>query len=70
MLQILAALKALAKVADFFQWAWKTFSRRRAETTHAQNASDIDAAIANALKSDSVSNPPTGESRTATPPAS
>lgn len=42
---IIALLKSLSKLADVFRWAWKTFATKKAESQHAQNSVDIDAAI-------------------------
>lgn len=45
---IFSALKALSKLVEVFQWAWKTFTVRKAESQHAQNETAIDAAVARA----------------------
>lgn len=38
-------LKSLAKLAEVFRWAYKTFNIKKAESQHAQNVSSIDAAV-------------------------
>lgn len=42
---LLTLLKSLAKLADVFRWAYKTFNIRKAESQHAQNSSAIDSAV-------------------------
>lgn len=44
-MNLLAALRALSKLADFFRWAVKSLRLSRADAIHAANRADINAAI-------------------------